>query len=91
MKSINPETRISDQKSIKMNKSQPLETWTSDHFNLEGVIDFTIGTKNTDLPNFTEFDKGMHSELPIQSEGDQSPENKISLIEKTSVVTNPLK
>ena len=83
MKSISPETRISDQESIA--------PWSSDTFNLEGVIDFTIDTKNTDLPNFTEFDKDMHSELPIQSEGDQSPEHKISLEEKTSVVTNPLK
>ena len=32
--------------------------WPSDLVSLEGIIDFTIDTNNTDLPNFTEFDKG---------------------------------
>ena len=91
MKTISPETRISDQKSIKMNKSQPLAPWSSDIFNLEGSIDFTIDTKNTSLPNFTEFDREMQCDLPIQSEEVQSFEDGISIEEKNPAVTSPLK
>jgi hypothetical protein len=91
MKSISSEARIVDQKSIEMNESQPLAPWSSDHFNLEGAIDFTIDTKNTSLPNFTEFDREMQCDLPIQSEEVQSFEDGISLEEKNPAVMSPLK
>ena len=66
-----------------MNKNLPLAIapWSSDHFNLEGAIDFTIDTKNTSLPNFTEFDREMQCDLPIQSEEVQPFEDEISLEE----------
>ena len=91
MKSFSPETRISDQKSIEMNKNLPLAPWSSDHFNLEGAIDFTIDTKNTSLPNFTEFDREMQCDMPIQSEEVQSFEDEITLEKINTAVTSPLK